>query len=123
MPVADAVALKTDFFFAVLICRRESPRWGVTYVARSILTGSLAEARTEEEAVESLMRTIELEMSVAAQLGVEPERWYLENPPDDRKHIDEFCRRAGPELVRRPVALRGPAGPIHAHTATVRSVA
>jgi len=123
MPVPDVTATKSGLYFAVLLTRRESPRWGVRWAAVSVLTSNLAEARTEEGALDSLFRTIEAEIAFAGTLGLSPERWYATRPHAPRETVEAFCRLAGRGLTVREVALDGIGRAAAAGVATARDAA
>jgi hypothetical protein len=103
--------------FAFLVYREESARWGPTWIARSVLTGHLAEARTSEAAVDALEKTIDAAVSMALELGQTPEQWYACQPTDERRYVAEFCGLAR-NVVRREWSLRSAGREIEASVAT-----
>ena len=77
---------------AVLVYREESPRWGVSWTARCVLTGGIAEGTTEVRAIENLRRGVDAAIEVAARFGMSPQEWYDTLEPDNPKYLAAFCR-------------------------------
>ncbi len=95
----------TGLFFAFLVHREESPRWGVTWLARSVLTGHTAEALSPEGAIASLQRTIDASIAFSLKLGQTAEAWYAAQKIDDPKHVAAFCRVAAEGAVQRSLDM------------------
>ncbi len=83
---------KTVLKFAFLVHREESERWGVTWIARSVLTGGIAEGRTKKNAIVNLARGIDAAIYVAAKFGQSPLEWYEARELDEPKQLAAFCR-------------------------------
>jgi hypothetical protein len=90
--MTTAVEPRTVLKFAILTYREESKRWGVSWIARSVLTGDIAEGTTEESAIENLRRGVDAALEVAARFGMSPQEWYDTLEPDDPKYLAAFCR-------------------------------
>jgi len=100
--MTTSVEPKTVLKLAILVYREESPRWGVSWTARCVLTGGIAEGRTEERAIENLRRGVDAAIWMAAKLGMSPREWYETQGPDEPKHLAAFCRLV-PNGVRTEV--------------------
>lgn len=92
--------------FAFLVYREDSERWGGTWIARSVLTGHLAEARTEDGAVANLQRAIDAAVFMAASMGQTPRQWYEAQEMDESEYVAMFCRLVSRGVQRRSVELR-----------------
>jgi hypothetical protein len=93
---------KTALRLALLVHREESPRWGVSWTARCVLTGGIAEGATEARAIENLRRGVDAAIWAAAKFGMSPREWYESQEPDDPRHLAAFCRLV-PDGVRTEV--------------------
>jgi hypothetical protein len=91
--------------FAILVSREDSTRWGTTWVARSVLTGHVAEARTSDDAVVNLQRTVDSCLYLAGELGQSPREWYEAQVPAAPEHLTAFIRLGSHELEKRRIVL------------------
>jgi hypothetical protein len=92
--------------FAFLVYREDSERWGGTWIARSVLTGHLAEARTEDAAVANLQRAIDAAVFMAADMGQTPRQWYEAQEMDESEYVAMFCRLVSSGVQMRSVELK-----------------
>ncbi|MFI5402837.1 MAG: hypothetical protein ACHQ1G_07875 [Planctomycetota bacterium] len=102
MTTTTVRAEKTVLKFAILTYREESKRWGVSWTARCVLTGGIAEGTTEERAIENLRRGIDAAIWMAAKFGMSPREWYETQEPDEPKYLAAFCRLV-PKGIRTEV--------------------
>ena len=102
LELTTAAEPRTALKLAILVYREESRRWGVSWTARCVLTGGIAEGTTEEIAVENLRRGVAAALEVAARFGMSPREWYDTLEPDDPKYLAAFCR-AVPGSIRSEI--------------------
>ncbi len=73
---------------------------GPSWIARSVLTGHVAEAKTADAAIEHLRRAIDAAIVTAVRLGLSLEEWYRQQESDPGQVL-RYARVAG--LVNREV--------------------
>lgn len=91
--------------FAILVSREDSTRWGTSWMARSVLTGHVAEARDPDEAVENLQRTVDSCLYLAGTLGQSAREWYEAQEPAAPEYLTAFIRLGSEALQKRRIVL------------------
>ena len=77
-----------NFFF--LVHRIEGHRIEEMWAARSVLTGHVAESKSEDGAIDNLSRAIDVAIEIAERHGHSAEQWYAAQQPAESEYLQEF---------------------------------